>query len=211
MSLLIPESPSAWQSRFRNIYSVHDETHQARAELQGKVIMTRYSFILPALVLSLATAAHAETEAAIHSESVNSAGTTVTVDKSHENTVGFTGTRTIETESKVVTDPKGLNNKTKEITKIKQTIDKDGDTSREVLTVDAAGTKRESDTTVATSDNWGGGKTVTSTHTEIVDPEGLGNKQTVEVKKEVVTNADGTTESTVKKVDGNVVSQTGDH
>ena len=164
--------------------------------------------IVPIAVLGCCTLAFAENEADVHTESTNSAGTSVKTDKSHSDTVGLTGTRKIESDTERVTDPKGLNNKVKESAHAKTTIKSDGDVAQEATTVDAAGTKRHVANETDTSKNWSGGKTTTTTHTEVVDPKGLGNKQKVEVESEVATDAHGHTKHVTKKVNGETVSET---
>ncbi len=136
-----------------------------------------------------------------HSKTTDEHGTTKSADTSHSDSVGLTGTRTITEDQTVTTDPKGLMNKTTERAHSKRALKKNGDESLETSTVDENGTQRtmKSSTTTARRN---GGYTRTTKHESVVDPKGLMNKRTIEVKDEEKVHGNDRSRTVTKTVDG---------
>ncbi len=155
-------------------------------------------------VVQLNNEAYAENEVETNSSAVTPDGTSIDKTRSHSDKIGITGTRTIEDETKITTDPSGLRNKSKEKAYSKKTIKKDGDTAQETTTVDGQGTRRTTLSEVDTTKHLDGSVTTTASRKDTVDPRGMLNRRTTEVEESVTTEPDGTT-SVTKKKDGKQV------
>jgi len=162
-------------------------------------------FIIPLALLGSVATVNADSRT--HTENTDSSGTSVTVDKSHQDSTNMLGTHTEKTDIERETDPKGLNNKTKETYHAEESTKPNGDRSAEVSGVDANGTAVKNTDSEKTRAHWDGSKTTTETHTRVVDPKGLGNKSETETTNEVTHNADGST-TTKRKVNGETTSET---
>src|SRR5215831_3484343 len=101
--------------------------------------MRTLEIILSVALLGGASVALADNKSDTSSESTDAAGTSIKKDRSHKDTTGMTGTRTIEDDSKTVTDPGGLLFFFKDTATTEKKYQKNGDMSDETTTVDAAG------------------------------------------------------------------------
>lgn len=167
-------------------------------------------YIIPSyltLVLSTALNVSAD-EGKLSYEKTDAHGTKVEVEHDSKREVDSDGDVEIKSNTTRVTDPKGLMNKTKESNDTKAAVDADGEKDIEKKSVDAAGTLRKGNTEVDVDKHLDGGHTTTTEKTEVVDPKGLMNKETVKVTKEVRKNAAGQVTGTnvEKEVNGDEVS-----
>jgi len=168
-----------------------------------------YVFLLGILLSIASSIAIAETDSNSSVEAVDGHGTKIKVERSHDESDGILGGHTSETKEEVVVDPEGLMNKTKESYERKVEVERDGDVSETVTSKDALGTEHTITRSKDVDSNFAGGTTATTTTKEVLDPKGLGNKQTAEIEKEVTTHVDGTkVETTLKKVNGDNVEET---
>lgn len=162
------------------------------------------------IVLLTAGSAYADPSTEMHSEHVDAAGTAVKTDTESSASINLLGTKKTEKESKTVIDPKGLGNKTVVTSEEKTSMNRKGDTTRQVQSVDSQGTGRETEVTQKTSGNWlNDGSTTKVTATAKVDPKGLGNKHEVKAEEKIERDAAGNVvkRSITKEVDGDKVAE----
>lgn len=168
--------------------------------------MKAYNLILSLAIAGTVSPVMAQTGTDVHSETTDAAGTKVTRDTAHSDKRGLLGTRKITSDSKVVVDPKGLNNKTERKVHAETKIDTSGNVTEETTSVDGMGTERTlSKETKRTTEN-DGTKVTTKKEAMVVDPKGLNNKDKVEVEEKTATSPDGKVTTTVKKLNGEAVS-----
>ena len=137
------------------------------------------------------------------------AGTTVTTSKSHEDSVGKSGIKKSTEDVSTVVDPKGpMNKESAKMHSVSQ-VEPNGDYSESRTDTRADGTKEKVTAEKSTAKNWtNDGETATTNYAKSVDPKGLGNKETSEVKKTVESSHGGVETTTVtKQVNGDTVSE----
>ncbi len=171
--------------------------------------MKTFNFLLALLLLSPIGNAIAEHDTKTLNHKVEADGTTVTTEKSHNESFDSDGSRSVEEKERTAVDPKGMLNKKTAETVTEREVGPNGDYTESVTTKHADGTKdkyvAERETSKHILDN---GKTTTTTVSRSVDPAGLGNKSESLVKEEIVTNPDGSKKKTfTKKSDGGTVSK----
>jgi len=125
--------------------------------------------------------------------STDSAGTSITTERSQSTETGLGGAVKSKSEVTTVVDPKGLNNKISAETTHSRVNRKDGDFEDTVTINRGDGTAEEQKVVKGTSEHWlDDGKTQTTTRTKVIDPPNLGNKQVTKSTESIELNADGT-------------------
>ena len=144
------------------------------------------------------------------SESVDGKGTKFTREGSTEKITDSSGTVRTVSEDANTKDPKGVMNKTTETKHTYSEVKANGESFKNENSVNAAGTSTDYSAEVKVDKNSVGGKTTTITSKEAVNPKGLMNQQSAEVKKEVERDAKGSvvSETITKKIDGETVVDT---
>ena len=105
-----------------------------------------------------------------------------------------------ETNLSTTVDPKGMSNKVTASKKRTRVDHKNGDYKDSTTVIHADGTVEKDTVERNTSKNlMDNGKTVSTSSSRVVDPKGLGNKESEEIIDKVDTNPDGTQERTVSE------------
>ncbi len=161
-------------------------------------------------ILLFTATAYADNKVEAKSESTDAAGTTVKIQESSEHKVDSDGNVKVESHYNKSTDPKGLANKTKEKSHSEVERKANGEYKETTESVDAHGTAHKYNAEKKIDNHLDGGKTTTVESSDVVDPKGLMNKKSAEIKEEVRRNAEGAVESktVTKKINGKVVSET---
>lgn len=172
--------------------------------------MKTLSLLTAGLLLLPVGAAIADTGTASKTETTDAQGTTVTTEQSNVVKKGWTGATKEEAKVTTEVDPKGLGNSVKTEVERERVV-KDAGNFKDSLKVEHAnGTVEEETVKKKTAGHLlNDGTTTTTTRSKMVDPKGLGNKRTSEVKEKTETNPDGSFKKSVtKKVNGDTVSET---
>ena len=164
--------------------------------------------LLSLISVSLAQV-QADSKAETYSKTTNAAGTSVSTETSHADTVAADGVRKSSDTVKTVVNPKGVLNEESVKTREDREAEPNGDFSNDRTVVHADGTVEKTTTSRHSDKHWTNkGETKTTKQTHSIDPVGLGNKSKVELKEEVESNP-GTagTKTVTKKVNGAQVSE----
>ncbi len=160
-------------------------------------------------IISFPTFSAADNRVSVYSETKEKSGATIIVNESSEQRVDARGTIEIENSHHRIRDPIGLMNRTSESVNTVSKIRASGDRSETVASVDTNGTSRTYSTDTEVKKHRTGGKTEVVKSREVVDPKGLMNKQTTEIKEEVERKEDGSmvSRTLTTEIDGKLVSE----
>ena len=171
--------------------------------------MKSFKILLAILLITPVSIVLAEDHSDTQSKTIDVNGTSIKSETSHSDTVGITGVKKSTDDQKTTVDPKGLMNKKTIKKHSEHKLSPNGDYSDSVSVKEVNGTVENSSSQKKTSKNWTNkGETVTTTHSESVDPKGLGNKQSKkDIEKDDI-NPNGTEKKTVtNEVNGETISK----
>jgi hypothetical protein len=171
--------------------------------------MKPLNILLLALLTTPAAIVYADNSGNTHVTTTDAGGTTVTTKTSHSDSVGNKGERKETSNVQTEVDPKGMLNKEMAGTKEERVRKPNGDFSEVKTIKHADGTMEKVSAERNTDKHWTDtGRTTTNTETHVIDPKGLGNKQSRELEEKVVVAPDGSSRKTVTdEVNSKVISE----
>ena len=151
--------------------------------------MKTLNLLMSIILVAPVSVAFADNNSDTHTSTTDSAGSTVTTDTSHTDSVGILGTKKSTEDVKTVVDPPGLLNKETTKKHSERQAMPSGDYVESTTINHANGTEENVKAERNTIKHWTNkGETATTTNTRTVDPKGLGNKQTLKEEEVVQTN-----------------------